>query len=328
MDQDGTVSLNRPTQYASDGNLRARQRLWEHQQPRFDLVSWVLELAGLSPGSTNRVLDVGCGNGLYLAQLRLWSITTIGCDLSQGMLASARATEQNLVNADVTRLPFPSSVFDVVLAPHMLYHVADRAAAALEMRRVTRPGGRCVVVTNGVEHMRSLRSLVESAVRAATPGWDMRDPSTRTFSLDNGEDQLRSAFTEVTRCSRHRCGASRSHRRCGRRRLRGERQGSLPSGDHSAVVGGRRRRAQVGARTDRCERFVRRPGPKRRIHLQLTQPLKPAAGLRDAAVGPWCSAPGAEEYVISGAEVCGLPRCATAAGASSARPHYRWTPRR
>ncbi|HYN34492.1 MAG TPA: class I SAM-dependent methyltransferase [Ilumatobacteraceae bacterium] len=191
------MSLNPPTQYATDANLRARQRLWEHQQPPFDLVSWVFELAGLSQGSAHRVLDVGCGNGLYLARLRSWSIAATGCDLSQGMLASARATERNLVNADVTRLPFSASAFDVVLAPHMLYHVADRAAAALEMRRVTRAGGRCVVVTNGADHMRSLRSLVESAVRMATPGWEMRNPSNHEFSLDNGEDQLRSAFTEV-----------------------------------------------------------------------------------------------------------------------------------
>lgn len=191
------MSLNPPTQYATDANLRARQRLWQYQQPPFDLVSWVLELAGLGPGSMERVLDVGCGNGLYLAQLRSWSIDATGCDLSQGMLASASATGLNLVNADVTRLPFPASAFDVVLAPHMLYHVADRAAAAVEMRRVTRPGGRCVVVTNGADHMQSLRSLVESAVRKATPGWEMRNPSTHVFSLDNGEDQLRSAFGEV-----------------------------------------------------------------------------------------------------------------------------------
>jgi SAM-dependent methyltransferase len=189
--------LNPPTQYATDANLRARQRLWGHQQPPFDLVSWVLALAELSPESTERVLDVGCGNGLYLAQLRSWSVAATGCDLSLGMLDAAGVTEPNLVNADVTRLPFAASAFDVVLAPHMLYHVADRAAAVSEVRRVTRPGGRCVVVTNGVEHMRSLRLLVESAVRVATPGWEMRNPSTHAFSLENGEQQLRSAFTEV-----------------------------------------------------------------------------------------------------------------------------------
>lgn len=80
----------------------------------------------------------------------------------------------------------------------MLYHVTDRVAAAAEMRRVLRSGGRCLVITNGKNHMRSLRARVESAVRASTPNWEMRDPSTHAFSLDNGEEQLRTAFERVT----------------------------------------------------------------------------------------------------------------------------------
>lgn len=196
-DEDGAGSLNPPTQYATDRNLRARQRLWEHQQPPFDLVSWVLDIAGLRAGSPADVLDVGCGNGAYLHQLRARRIGAVGCDLSAGMLASARPHEA-LVNADATRLPLAASTFDVVLAPHMLYHVPDRAAAVRELRRVLRPGGRCVAVTNGSDHMRSLRTLVEAAVRIATPGWEMRNPSTHAFSLENGEAQLRVAFEHVT----------------------------------------------------------------------------------------------------------------------------------
>jgi SAM-dependent methyltransferase len=189
--------LNPPTHYATDANLRARQGLWGRQDPPFDLVSWVLGLAGLEVGSRARVLDVGCGNGAYLAELRARGIAAVGCDLSPGMLASASA-HPALVNADVTALPFRPHSYDVVLAPHMLYHVADRAAAASEMRRVLRPGGTCVVVTNGKAHMASLRSLVESAVRVATPGWEMANPSTHAFSLENGEAQLRTAFADVT----------------------------------------------------------------------------------------------------------------------------------
>lgn len=195
------MSLNPPTQYRTDGNLRARQRLWEHQQPPFDLVSWVLEIAGLPLGTAVRVLDVGCGNGAYLTQLRIRGHAVVGCDLSKGMLAAAAAAatpDTELVNADVARLPFVEAAFDIVLAPHMLYHVSNRQAAASEMRRVLRPGGRCVVVTNGKDHMRSLRSLVESAVQLATPGWKMLDPSTTAFSLENGAEQLRTAFQHVT----------------------------------------------------------------------------------------------------------------------------------
>lgn len=192
------MSLNPSTQYVTDANLRARQRLWEYQQPPFDLVAWVLRLAGLRAGSTARVLDVGCGNGLYLAALERRGVEAVGCDLSIGMLDTARGAAGPLLNADVTNLPLDSATFDVVLAPHMLYHVADRAAGAQELRRVLRPGGRCFVVTNGRGHLRSLRSLVESAVRVETPEWEMRNPSTHAFSLENGERQLRHAFDDVT----------------------------------------------------------------------------------------------------------------------------------
>jgi hypothetical protein len=43
--------------------------------------------------------------------------------------------------------------------------------------------------------MRSLR--LETAVQTATPGWEMRSPSTHAFSLDNGTVTLRSAFDDV-----------------------------------------------------------------------------------------------------------------------------------
>lgn len=192
------MALNPDSQYADDRNLRARQELWSHQRPRFDIVAWVLGLADVQVG--DRVLDVGCGNGTYLQQLSSTGVHAIGCDLSVGMLGTV-AGGLPLVNADVVALPFLDDAFDVVLAPHMLYHVADRGSAVGELRRVLRPGGRCVVVTNGAGHMRALRRIVESAVREATPGWEMRNPSTHEFSLENGERQLRTAFASVE-CTR------------------------------------------------------------------------------------------------------------------------------
>jgi SAM-dependent methyltransferase len=194
------VALHSPTQYRTDANLRARQRLWEHQRPAFDLVSWVLRISGIEAGSAGRVLDVGCGNGIYLQQLRSRGVDAVGCDLSFGMLVAARNAidaRQILVHADAQALPFGDSSFDIILAPHMLYHVPDRPRALAELRRVLRSGGRLVAVTNSAQHLRSLRSLVEDAVRVATPGWVMEDPSVRAFSMENGEAQLRTAFGHV-----------------------------------------------------------------------------------------------------------------------------------
>lgn len=200
------MALDRPAQYATDVHLRARQRLWEQQRPRFDLVGWVLDLAGLSSRSPAVVLDIGCGNGMYLSALERRGIRGAGCDLSFGMLESA-LPHPRLVNADATALPFAAESFDVVLAPHMLYHVDDRTAAATELRRVLRPRGRCVVVTNGANHIGSLRHLVEAAARRSTPEWEMRDPATQAFSLENGGAQLRAAFDHVE-CIRPRDAAS------------------------------------------------------------------------------------------------------------------------
>ena len=190
------VRVNLASQYSNETNLRTRQRLWDQQRPMFDIVGWVLEVAGLDNSMPRGVLDVGCGNGMYLRELRNRDIAAVGCDLSTGMLAAA-APHPQLVNADVIELPFAASTFDVVLAPHMLYHVADRRQAAIEMRRVMKTGGCCVVVTNGPDHMRALRDLVQAAVQVVTPDWQCKNPSTHAFSLHNGEDQLRVAFDHV-----------------------------------------------------------------------------------------------------------------------------------
>jgi SAM-dependent methyltransferase len=187
------VALNPPDQYADDRNLRARQRFWQHQSPPFDIVGWILDLASLSAGM--RVLDAGCGNGIYLRALAGRRVRAAGCDLSMGMLRSAG--HPALLHADAAALPVRDGVFDVVLAVHMLYHVPDREAAVRELRRVLAPGGVCIAVTNGARELRSLRDLVEHAVRQATPGWQLRS-AVHPFTAENGAAQLGAAFRSVT----------------------------------------------------------------------------------------------------------------------------------
>jgi SAM-dependent methyltransferase len=113
-----------------------------------------------------------------------------------GMLRAA--AHPALLNADLTALPLRDGAVDVALAVHMLYHVPDREAAIRELRRVVAVGGTCVAVTNGSRHTRSLRDLIERAVRRETPGWRMR-PVTHTFTADNAAAQLSAVFESVTR---------------------------------------------------------------------------------------------------------------------------------
>jgi SAM-dependent methyltransferase len=175
------------TQYATDANLAARQRLWAtaRREPEFDLYSWVLQWVSGS------VLDVGCGNGHYLALVP----DAVGTDLSTGMLDAARARVSNpLVCGDAQALSFRSGTFDTVLAPHMLYHVPDRRRAARELRRVTRRGGVCVAVSNSGTTQSELVEIVEAVVGG---GWEMKRPSSMWFSMENGAEQLGAGFESV-----------------------------------------------------------------------------------------------------------------------------------
>ncbi|HEX3512683.1 MAG TPA: class I SAM-dependent methyltransferase, partial [Trebonia sp.] len=183
--------------------------------PRVDLAARVLDLAAPAPSDT--IVDVGCGNGMYLAELarRGFAGRVLGLDLSLGMLAVARhrlsgigpaadvGAQENstgpagpvvgLANADATALPLRDGVAGLAFAAHMLYHVPDPADALRELRRVTRPGGRVVIVLNGAGHLRQLRAVV-----AAARGVDLEAMGERV-TLDDGESLARSIFPNVTR---------------------------------------------------------------------------------------------------------------------------------
>jgi len=98
-------------------------------------------------------------------------------------LAAERGLEAH--RADVTALPFQDAGFDVVTAMWMLYHVADLPRALAEVRRVLRPGGLFVAVTNGNRHLASLLTDAGGS------------PFRTSFSSENGREGLRPHFGRV-----------------------------------------------------------------------------------------------------------------------------------
>ena len=109
----------------------------------------VIELwAGAVAGAS--VVELGCGTGRNLVRLgQAGAARLIGCDLSAGMLAQARARDPALllVRHDITApLPLRDGIADLVLFCLALEHVGALAGPLGEARRLLRPSGRVAVI--------------------------------------------------------------------------------------------------------------------------------------------------------------------------------------
>ena len=158
--------------YASDDGLVARMSLYDHQHPRVDLVAEALDL--LHPLAGAHVVDVGCGNGQYLAALAHAGAIAVGADLSAGMLSSV-AHPLPRVAADAQELPFDHGAFDVALMMHMLYHVPEPGRALDEARRILGRDGRLLAATNGARHLAEMNELWMPLVEQAGLLTDVED---------------------------------------------------------------------------------------------------------------------------------------------------------
>lgn len=104
----------------------------------------------------SQVLDLACGTGdLTLAFQRKVAGPVVGADFTPPMLpiAHRKATKRNVdcrfVCADALRLPFIAKAFDAASIAFGIRNVDDPVQALREMARVTKPGGRVVVLEFG-----------------------------------------------------------------------------------------------------------------------------------------------------------------------------------
>ncbi|HEX4182651.1 MAG TPA: class I SAM-dependent methyltransferase, partial [Caulobacteraceae bacterium] len=159
--------------------------------------------AGLSLPAGAKVLEVGCGPGLFwerAADQLPADLDITLTDLSPGMVEEARQRVAGLGRwsqvkaqvADVCALPFVDAGFDIVLAMHMLYHASDPDLALVEIARVLRLGGVLVASTNGLDNLSALFVLGQRAF-----GGPRGDRGAAAFSLDGGEAMLARHFAEV-----------------------------------------------------------------------------------------------------------------------------------
>ncbi len=129
---------------------------------------WRMLLDDLHLAGAEKALDIGCGRGLVTVELakRLPKGSVTGVDIwrkrDQSGNTRANAVENirragvegqvKIIDADATDLPFGDGEFHVVTAGHVIHNLplaAGRGDAMKELMRVTKPGGRIVIVDTG-----------------------------------------------------------------------------------------------------------------------------------------------------------------------------------
>jgi ubiquinone/menaquinone biosynthesis C-methylase UbiE len=106
-----------------------------------------------APQPYEYVLDVGCGTGWAVFQLR--SMLTVGracgIDLSPAMIARARARATGVANVefqvgDAENIPYDDARFDAVMCSSSFHHYPHPVCVLREFRRVLKPGGRAYLL--------------------------------------------------------------------------------------------------------------------------------------------------------------------------------------
>jgi len=90
---------------------------------------------------TGRVLENGCGVGIYLQHLTPHAGSIIGLEYDKERVREAHIQASNLINAASEQLPFSTNSFDVILSHEVLEHVTDDHRSVKEMVRVLKSGG-------------------------------------------------------------------------------------------------------------------------------------------------------------------------------------------
>ena len=101
---------------------------------------------------------MGCGKGRYLNNLLTDASQNsyYGVDLSESVLKYVTDQRIEKKQGSLTKIPYPDNFFDVVYTCEALEHAVDIKSAVKEMARVTRPGGKMLVVDKNKEALGKL----------------------------------------------------------------------------------------------------------------------------------------------------------------------------
>jgi len=127
---------------------------WWFQGRKSIIFSLLRKYSLLTKESTKRIIDLGCGTGLILAELNNIISVPIGIDFSMTALSFCkRRGLRDLACADVNNLPFENDSFDLVFALDLLEHIEDDEHLLREVWRICRRGGMLIATVPAHQYL-------------------------------------------------------------------------------------------------------------------------------------------------------------------------------
>ena len=123
----------------------------------------------LDPKHGERILDVGCGEGSLTSRIVAAGASVVGIDVSEEMIAAAKARGLDARLIDAERLPFDGE-FDAVFSNAALHWVRDHDAMLAGVHRALKPGGRFVAEFGGHGNIAAIQVAIRSVL--SQRGWD------------------------------------------------------------------------------------------------------------------------------------------------------------
>jgi ubiquinone/menaquinone biosynthesis C-methylase UbiE len=188
---------------STDRFARTAERIAARQDSRAArLAEEVREFVG--PRGDARALDVGTGAGALAFALAPLVREVVGLDPVPELLDLARErglANTQFVEGDGTALPFPDGVFDLTGTHRTLHHVTHPERVVAEIARVTRPGGRVLVVDQLAPDDPSEASALHEFESARDPSHArlLADGELRELFATNGLSVLRQRREEEPR---------------------------------------------------------------------------------------------------------------------------------
>src|SRR5919197_6608278 len=147
-----------------------RPRDWaEIEDQQVPTYAEAIRRVGVTAGQ--RVLDIGCGTGVFLRLVAERGAVPFGLDASEALLETAgeRVPEADLRLGDMELLPYEDEKFDLVTGFNSFFFAADLVAALREAGRVAKPGAAVVIQVWGRPERCDLEAQKQVARRYFPP---------------------------------------------------------------------------------------------------------------------------------------------------------------